>query len=126
MAAATGGGVRGTAGSGSSSPDPTRPQLGSGVARPQMAVVTTRLLDGAWAACVAVRWCRRSDSAAQWSPVVVQMMWHLDAMIDGDSKVKTLFRLPMLVMAMLSGAVHLLESVAIRAIVQLHIKSEKP
>uniref|UniRef100_A0A0E0KEK9 Uncharacterized protein n=1 Tax=Oryza punctata TaxID=4537 RepID=A0A0E0KEK9_ORYPU len=46
----------------------------------------------------------------------------LDAMVEGDSEVKTLFCLPVLATATLSGAVHLLEGVAIGALVQLHIK----
>uniref|UniRef100_A0A0E0MCM0 Uncharacterized protein n=1 Tax=Oryza punctata TaxID=4537 RepID=A0A0E0MCM0_ORYPU len=74
-----------------------------------MAATTTRLLDGVWATGVAVRWHRRSSSAAPWSPVVVQV-------------VKALFRLTVLATAMLSGAVHLLEGVAIGVLVQLHIK----
>uniref|UniRef100_A0A0E0P7T9 Uncharacterized protein n=1 Tax=Oryza rufipogon TaxID=4529 RepID=A0A0E0P7T9_ORYRU len=75
--------------------------------------------------CVALRWHRQSSSATRWSPVVVQwyfVVFVVDAIVEGDFEVKALLGLPVLAMATLSSAVHLLEGVAIGVPVQLHIK----
>lgn len=87
--------------------------------------------------CVAVWWSHQFCFAARSRPVVVQVIWivqvpsvcrwHLVAsvvvaMVEGDSKVKTLLCLPGLATVMPLGAINLLEGIAIGVLVQLYFK----
>uniref|UniRef100_A0A0E0LT57 Uncharacterized protein n=1 Tax=Oryza punctata TaxID=4537 RepID=A0A0E0LT57_ORYPU len=79
--------------------------LGSGVVGPPVAAAASRLLDRAWAACVAIRWRCQSRSVE-----------------FGDSEMKALLCLPVLAMATPLDTIHLLEGVAIGALVQFHFE----